>query len=85
MAIILSLLENHSCVFIPHDQMLAASARISSVMGSSYAKYLPSVLPHLLQVILEEANVSVTVCVRLSSDIICIFHALTDLPWSGWK
>ena len=67
MALVLPLFETTSTL-IPQDQLLAASARISSVMGSSYAPFLPSVLPHLLKVVLEEADVSITVC------LIFVFH-----------
>ena len=60
MALILSLFESTNTL-IPQDQLLAASARISGVMGSAYAPFLPSVLPRLLKVVLEEAEVSITV------------------------
>lgn len=45
--------------FIPMDQLLAASARIASVMGERYAQFMPAVLPHLLKRVREEAEVSV--------------------------
>ena len=43
---------------IPTDQLLAASARIASVMGERYAHFMPSVLPHLLHRVREKPDVS---------------------------
>jgi len=45
---------------VPKDQVLAASARIASVMGARYAPFVPHVLPHLLSIAKEKADVSVT-------------------------
>lgn len=45
---------------IPQDQLLAAAARISSIIGASYTPFIPIVLPHLLQVAKEKTDVSIT-------------------------
>ena len=45
---------------IPQDQLLAAAARISSIIGAAYTPFIPTVLPHLLQVAKEKTDVSIT-------------------------
>jgi len=58
----MTLLQSPSdATFVPKDQLLAASARIASVMGARYAPFVPHVLPHLLSIAREKADVSVTV------------------------
>jgi hypothetical protein len=47
-------------LLIPQDQLLAAAARISTIIGDAYSPYVPSVLPHLLRIAREEADVSIT-------------------------
>lgn len=49
-----------AAVIIPMDQLLAACARIASVMGEAYAPFIQSVLPHLLNRANEPPDVSVT-------------------------
>jgi len=57
----MTLLQSPSdATFVPKDQLLAASARIASVMGARYAPFVPHVLPHLLSIAREKADVSVT-------------------------
>lgn len=62
MHIIVSLvqcLQGDSAPLIPQDQLFSASARISSVIGAAYIPYVPSILPHLLRVATEKADVSI--------------------------
>lgn len=64
MQLILPLLELQAAdevtIMIPQDQLLAASARIASVMEAAYAPFLPRVLPHMLRKAVEKADVSIT-------------------------
>ena len=65
MNLIVPLLQYHASsdvapTMIPQDQLLAAAARISSIIGDSYAPFIPTVLPHLLQVAKEKTDVSIT-------------------------
>ena len=46
---------------IPFDQLLAACARIATVMKERFVPFLPSVVPHMLKRASQEANVSVSV------------------------
>jgi hypothetical protein len=62
MHVIISLvqcLQSDSAPLIPQDQLFSASARISSVIGAAYLPYVPSILPHLLRVANEKADVSI--------------------------
>lgn len=52
--------NNDAPTLIPQDQLLAAAARISSLIGDEYIPYIPIVLPYLLEVAKEEAHVSIT-------------------------
>ena len=65
MQLIISLLQQNALneaapTLIPKDQLLAAAARIASIIGVAYAPYVPSILPHLLKIAKEEADVSIT-------------------------
>lgn len=62
MHVIISLvqcLQSGTAPLIPQDQLFSASARISSVLGVAYLPYVPSILPHLLRVANEKADVSI--------------------------
>lgn len=52
---------NGSICPIPFDQLLAACARIASVMKDRFVPFLPSVIPLLLKRASQKANVSVSV------------------------
>ena len=47
-------------VMIPMDQLLAACARIATVMKGVYVQFLPSVLPYILKRATEKLEVSIT-------------------------
>ncbi len=52
--------DEYSPNLIPQDQLLAAAARISSIIGVAYTPFVPSILPHLLKLAKEEADISIT-------------------------
>ncbi|KAL3785690.1 hypothetical protein HJC23_008723 [Cyclotella cryptica] len=60
MTIATTLLNSENFDIVPMDQLLAACARIAAVMGSRYAPFLPSVLPHILKRATEKLDVSIT-------------------------
>lgn len=70
---ILSKTENSSADIspIPFDQLLAACARIATVMGDRFVPFLPAVVPHLLKRASQEANVSVSVSI-LEKSLLCM-------------
>lgn len=51
--------ERNASAMIPVDQLLAASARIASVMKNAYTPYLPKVLPFLLHKIKEGCDATI--------------------------
>jgi len=55
------ILQQQQTPTIPMDQLLAACARIASVMGEAYAPYVQVVLPHLLQRAADPADVEFSV------------------------
>ena len=48
------------CLPIPMDKVQASCARISGMMGSDFAQFMPSVLPHLLRQVKAKNDMSVT-------------------------
>lgn len=65
MELILSMLTRHESAkdaptLIPVDQLMTASARIASVMKDEYISFLPRILPHLLRILKEAADVTIT-------------------------
>jgi len=55
------ILQQQQASAIPMDQLLAACARIASVLGEAYVPYVEIVLPHLLQRAADKADVEFTV------------------------
>ena len=60
MTIATTLLNSGNTDIIPMDQLLAACARIASVMKDQYVQFMPAVLPHILKRATEKLEVSVT-------------------------
>lgn len=52
--------NNNTQNLIPQDQLLAAAARIASILEDAYTPFVPIILPSLLEVAKEEASVSIT-------------------------
>jgi len=60
--------QSESAEGIPMDQLLAACARIASVMGEQYAPYLNAVLPHLMKRATVAADIEIAVRVHLLTE-----------------
>ena len=68
------ILQQQRLSTIPMDQLLAACARIATVLGEAYLPYVEVVLPRLLELAADPADVEVSVRARGETTDILIVH-----------